>query len=138
MFKSILVPVDLTDQNQSVVQIAAEWAKQFGATLTLLHIIETLDVPMDELRDFYQDLESKVAEKLEEFAKPAQNAGIAVEGHFRYGKRTVEIVAFAEDNGHDLIIMRSHRLDPEHPGKGLLTISHQVAIAANAPVLILK
>jgi len=138
VFTSILVPVDLTDQNMSVIKVASQWAQQFGATLTLLHVIETLDVPMDELREFYQDLERKVTEKLEDFAKPAHEAGVAVEGHFRYGKRTVEIVTFAEDHAHDLIVMRSHRLNPERPGEGFLTISHQVAIAANTPVLILK
>ena len=46
MFDHILVPVDLTDRNSRALAAAARLAGD-DAEVTLLHVIETLDLPFD-------------------------------------------------------------------------------------------
>ncbi len=138
MFERIVIPVDLTDQHRAAVEMARDLARTHGSTLTLLHVIETLDVPFDELKDFYERLEEQAREGLARLARPLTGAGVDVEQVVRYGKRAREIVGFVEEQGADLVVIGSHRPDPEHPQRTLLTISHQVAIFAPCPVLVVK
>jgi nucleotide-binding universal stress UspA family protein len=42
MFTKILVPVDLSNRHQQALEAAANLAKQSGAEITLLHIIEVI------------------------------------------------------------------------------------------------
>src|ERR1051325_5477316 len=43
--QSILVPVDFSPSSKATVKYAARLAKQFGATLTLLHVVEPVATP---------------------------------------------------------------------------------------------
>jgi nucleotide-binding universal stress UspA family protein len=137
-FGRILVPVDLTRKNTVAVRAARELARPASGRVTLLHVIETLDAPPDELRDFYQRLEAKAREHLDLLARALDQAGIAVDRRIAFGKRVPEIVRQARELKVDLIILASHQLDPDDPVPGFLTISHQVAILAPCPVLMLK
>jgi len=49
-----------------------------------------------------------------------------------------EIVEHTGTIGADLIIMSSRRVDLENPSGDIGTISHQVAVMAQSPVLLLK
>lgn len=138
MFERILVPVDLSERAAEPVRVAGEMARVHGSAVTLLHVIETVDLPYDELRDFYQELEKKARAHLDALAAPLKNAGVAADAHVRYGKRTPEIITMADDEGFDLVVIGSHRLSREHFASGFMTISHQVAIVAHTPVLIVK
>ena len=44
----------------------------------------------------------------------------------------------AEATGADLIVMRSHQVDPAEPTQGWGTISHKIAILAQCPVMLMK
>ena len=126
MFESILVPVDLTPKNRRAVETARELASRPGGRVTLLHVIETLDLPFDELREFYERLEARAT---------------ALIDHCRgliAAYKVPKIVEFAEEGGFDLIILDSHRVRPGEPGKGITTISYRVAILASCPVLLVK
>ena len=63
---------------------------------------------------------------------------ISVEHHVVYGRRASEIVAFAQGREVELIAMTSRALDPDKPETAWGSISHQVAILAGCPVLLLK
>jgi nucleotide-binding universal stress UspA family protein len=107
--------------------------------LTLLHVIEAVDgVPFEELADFYGDLERRALATLDRFSRPLRDAGLVVEGRVCYGKRAREIIRYANENAFDLMVLGSHRLTPENFDSGFMTISHQVAIAARIPVLVVK
>ena len=138
MFRRIVVPVDLTAKNARAIAAARELAMQGRGQVFVLHVIEMLDAPFDELADFYKQLEARAREQLEALTRPLQEAGVLLEQHVRYGKRVAEIVRYAEERDADLILIGSHRPEPEHPKETLLTISHQVAIVASCPVLVLK
>jgi universal stress protein A len=138
MFQRILVPVDLTDRNAPAIEIAGRLVADDGGTVVLLHIIETLDIPFEELEDFYHRLEAKAMAVMGESAAPLRDAGVAFDHHVRYGDRAEEIVAFAREDGSDLLVLTSHRIDLESPGSGWTTLSYKVAILAQCPVLLIK
>jgi len=139
MFEKILVPVDLSGQNETALEHARELADHARGQVTLLHVIETIeDVPFEELEEFYQRLESRATEGLDRLAREIGAGGIAVHRQVVYGKRVREIVRFAADDGSDLIVLGSHPVDPNRPREGWITLSYQVAILAACPVLLVK
>ena len=138
MFTNILVPVDLTEKNPRAVTAALELTTQFEARVTLLHVIETIDLPFEELEEFYGRLEKKAAIGMEELAEPLLEDGRRVECCVAYGSRSREIVTHAERNEADLIIMSARPIDPDNPTQDWATLSYKVAILARCPVLLVK
>ena len=138
MFQRILVPVDLTEKNVRAVRTAGSLARRMEGEVTLLHVIETLDLPFEELEEFYERLEAKAAAAMRDLSAPLEEASLPHSQHVVYGKRGEEIVEFAEENGVDLVVLRSHRVDLEDPGAGWTTLSYKVAILAQCPVLLVK
>ena len=138
MFQRIVVPVDLTSKNVRAIEVAGELARHGGGDITVLHVIETLDAPFEELEDFYQRLEENARTHMTSLAQPLRTLGVVHRFQIRYGKRAPEIVLFSEEHQSDLIVITSHRVDPDDATRGFLTISHQVAIVAPCPVLVLK
>lgn len=138
MFERILVPVDLTEKNRPAVLAARDLARLSGGEVTLLHVIEPLDLPFEELSDFYQELEERAADRMEKLAAPLRDAGLSAHQHVVYGDRARQIVAYAQENRFQIIVVSSHRANLENPVRDLATISHKVAILAQSPVLLVK
>lgn len=138
MFERILLPVDFTSKNSRALDAALALGRGREVQITLLHVIETLDLPFEELEDFYRKLHDAAAHKLDGLARALSGPGIDVVQHVVYGRRVPEIVGYAQDNGADLIVLSSRRLNLEDPPAGLASISHQVAILAQTPVLLVK
>jgi nucleotide-binding universal stress UspA family protein len=139
MFSRILVPVDLSDRNTSAVETAAELAAASHAPVLLLHVIEEIEhVDQAELETFYRGLRARAGSVLEALRERLRGRGVPAETQLRMGRGAAEIVRCADEEGCDLAVMRSHRLDPEHPMRGIGTISHQVAMAARCAVLLVR
>lgn len=139
MFKNILVPVDLTDKNEAAVEAAASLARLTSGKVVLLHVIETLELPFDELEDFYRELEERAEPKMAQLCAPLIQAGFdSVDRVVVYGKRADEVVGYADQHDHDLIVLSSHRVDRANPGLAWATLSYKVAILAQCPVLLVK
>ena len=138
MFNRILIPVDLTDKNETALAAARELVAESG-TVVLLHVIETIaDAPFEDMQDFYQRLEEKARSAMSEMAASLDTHEVAIEQQVVYGRRASEIVAFAQEKQADLIVLSSIPLDPDNPGAAWASISHQVTILARCPVLLLK
>lgn len=139
MFRRLLVPVDLTDKNRRAVEVAADLVRGAeGAQVTLLHVIEPLDLPFAELQDFYEELEGRARESMVGLGEILEAAGITHQERVIYGDRGREIVRCAEEEDFDLLVLSSHRQDPEDPARNLGTLSHKVAILSQRPVLLVK
>lgn len=138
MFRKLLVPVDLTEKNLRAVGVARDLALETGGGVTLLHVIETLDLPYEELEEFYRQLEEKAEDVMGRLAEPLRAANVPVENRVVYGRRAEEVVSWAEREGTELIILSSHRVDLADPGAGWATLSYKVAILAQCPVLLVK
>jgi nucleotide-binding universal stress UspA family protein len=139
MFRRILVPVDLTEKSLTAVDLAYEFASQSEAEMILIHVIETIElVQFEELKPFYDRLENSARKGLHEFSERFRMSNLPVDEAVIYGKRTKGIVDYAIANSVDLIIMASHRIDPDRPGHDWSSISYAVAILSPCPVLLVK
>jgi nucleotide-binding universal stress UspA family protein len=139
MFQKILVPTDLTEKSMAAVDLAYEFAVQSKAQVVLLHVIETIEhVKFDELKEFYGRLERSARNGLQECAERFEERSLPVEHVVLYGHRTKSIVDYAVENRVDLIMMASHRVDPDRPGHDWSSISYAVAILSPVPVLLVK
>jgi nucleotide-binding universal stress UspA family protein len=133
------VPVDLTEKSLAAVDSVGDLVAGTGAEVILLHVIETVEhVPFDELKGFYERLESSARKRLQAMAEGLQPRKINVDQAIIYGHRTQEIVKCASAKNADLIVMASHRIDPERPGHDWASISYAVAILSPVPVLLIK
>jgi nucleotide-binding universal stress UspA family protein len=138
MFNRILLPVDMTQKHEAALETAQQLLRP-GGDIILLHVIETIaDAPFEDMQDFYQRLEEKAQSGMNELAGVLAEEELTVEQHVVYGRRASEIIGFAQDRDVDLILMSSRPLDPEKPETAWASISHQVAILATCPVLLLK
>jgi nucleotide-binding universal stress UspA family protein len=137
IFERILVPVDLSERVSGVL----DWAVRLsgpGTTVTLLHVIETLeDVPFEEMEEFYRKLEERAVQALDRWVDELAGRGVKAERRVIFGHRLEEVVGAATE-GPDVILLRSHAVDPQNPGRGWGTLSYRVAFLAACPVLLLK
>jgi universal stress protein A len=138
MFQTILVPVDLTPKNAGAIEVAGELAANRKGAVTLLHVIETLDLPWEEVEDFYHRLERRARAEMEDMCEPLRREEVEHRSEIVFGRRAEEVVAYAEDREVDLIVLSSHRVDLENPAAGWTTLSYKVAILAQCPVLLVK
>lgn len=138
-FQHILLPLDFTEKNQAALDVAFELAVANRAAVTLLHVIESIDLSDDEeIQEFYRQLEERAEGELELRSQRFTEAGLNVEWKIRYGKRAKEIVAFEREHDIDLIVMSSHPLDVEQPARSFATLSYQVAVLCRCPILLVK
>jgi nucleotide-binding universal stress UspA family protein len=138
-FRVVLVPVD-TAENQRAVEIAARLAGLHAdGTVILLHVIETIeDAPEDEVHEFYATLEAQARAAMDALVDGLASVPIPVERRIAYGRRAAEILATADECRADLIVLRSHRVEAGRPDARLGTLSHEVALLAGVPVLLVK
>ena len=137
MFHSVLIPVDFTDKNDDAIEMAARLVDDDGL-VTLIHVVQAVPgIDVEEEHDFYARLESAAEQKLEALGGRLDGKGVAWRAVLVVGSRAGEILATAED-GVDLVVVSSHRVDLRQPGAGAGTLSYQIAIAAPCPVLLVK
>lgn len=123
MISKILVATDGSETARKSVEYAADLAKQTGATITLLTVINksffiTQSVPAvatpTHLIEPIEDYLRQVAEAdIEEAERLCNKSGVQSERVIRLGHPVEEIIREAEESEVDLIVMGSH-------GKGAL------------------
>jgi len=139
VFRRILVPVDFTAKNERALRRARELAELEGGEVTLVHVIERLDDEIDEdLEGFYAKLEAKAEKKMTESLALLGEGKFTKRSAIVLGQRARTIADFAESEKVDVIVLSSHRVDPDRPGADWMTISYKVAILARCPVLLVK
>lgn len=139
MFRTIVVPVDLTDRNRPAVEMAARLAAPSEGKIHLLHVIETIPgFSVEEEPDFYGRLEKGASQHLESLSTPLRQRGIHVESDVVYGPRAKTILEETRKLGADLVVIQTHRIDGDRRGEGLGTLSHQIGLFAPCPVLLVR
>jgi nucleotide-binding universal stress UspA family protein len=117
--KTLLVPVDLSDASQPVLEKAAELAQQLSARIILLHIVEPVAtyVPVGATMDVIaaapppaETTESLSApdSRLKALAEPLNAAGISVEAVTLIGLAVDDILDQAAKCHADYIMLGSH------------------------------
>lgn len=139
--KRILVPVDFSDCSRKALRYAIPFAREFGASISLLSIVhvpyhgsdfEGISLPMLE-----SELRSSAVKQLEAMAAKELPAEISRDTTVRVGRPFHEIVEAAREGNADLIILATHG----HTGlKHMLlgSTAENVVRHASCPVLIVR
>jgi nucleotide-binding universal stress UspA family protein len=139
LFKNILVPVDFTRKNNVALRFACNLAKQNHSSVTLLHVIETIDyVDDEEIATFYESMKKKAHANLATAAQRFHEAKIPVSEKVMMGKRGHGIVSYAMRKKIDLIVLSSHKLNLTQVQKSWATLSYQVSTLCQCPVMLVK
>ncbi len=111
MYEQILVGVDLSEENQQVLEKAITLQKLSGAHLHIVHVVEPLthafkgDIPYD-IDAMQADLKEKSQIHLQSIVENSslENTTCAI----AIGRPEVELHLYAEENAVDVIIVGSH------------------------------
>jgi len=108
--RKILVAVDFSEYAESVLDVAVEFARHFGAELHLVHAFDVripLVTPYEVAipTAFIEEAREAAASKLEALIRKAADDGITAISHLSEVPAASAIVDLAEELGADLIIM---------------------------------
>jgi universal stress protein A len=140
--RHILAPTDFSDYSKKAISDAFELARTFGATLSLLHVLEpspylgefTLPTMGEELLG---DLERQASAALAQLLPDAQEAKVEVTRAVAIGSPSQTIVETAEAEHVDLIVMATHgRTGLSHLLIG--SVAERVVRTAPCPVLTIR
>jgi universal stress protein A len=136
--KNILVPTDFSEVSQKALEFAVPIAKQFGARITMVHVIEPLQysaltyVPMDQgfpIQHFEEELNA--------LAKRMIEPELLKEVLVRAGPAFEEITNVARDCEADLIVITTHgRTGIRHVVMG--STAERTVRHAPCPVLVVR
>ncbi len=111
--KKILVPVDFSDCSLKALRYAVPFARQFGAEVTLLHVVQPVyaagewGVDIDFAQLTLQQKEG-AGKQLKELEVEEVGENIATKTLVRVGHPATEIAGAAKELGIDLIIIATH------------------------------
>ena len=137
-YQHLLVPIDWSDPDQRAPQAALELAAQHQAMTTLIYVIEAIDDDDEDLETFYAEAERRVRDRLQSVMQPFEQAGLSVRPEIVVGQKARTIVHYTAAQSVDLIVMSSERVDLQRPETALNSISHQVSLFCQCPVMLIK
>jgi nucleotide-binding universal stress UspA family protein len=136
----ILVAVDFSDCSLEALEHTVQAAKEFGASVTILHVVEPASYGLDFALVCAGEAErtrASIEERLDQFAQVFREQGLAAEARLQCGVPAEEIVAFARKSGVDLIVMGTHgRRGFSHLVSG--SVAEAVLRQAFCPVVTVK
>ncbi|RLI29292.1 universal stress protein [Candidatus Bathyarchaeota archaeon] len=157
MFKTVLVPIDGSENSMKALTYAVEIAKQFKAKLILINVYSlpkptpispamplagpptetTPPLTIEITRELIEKTKQRAQEILKRAKDEAEKKHVPVETIVKEGKPVREIVKAAEEKNVDLIVMGARGISKI---KEILlgSVSHGVARKAHCPVLIVK
>jgi len=112
--KSILVPTDFSSSAGKALHYALSFAEQFGATITLLHVVEPAVYPTElgyipvEIDALYKTMNTSARERLAKFATEQVPPPFRASTLVRVGTPYHEITTAAKELGVDLIVIATH------------------------------
>lgn len=149
--KNILVPHAGTPAGDKALSDAIFLAKLTGATINILHVIESLPQPpkfifssteqrsiSNELRNINDFIKKGIEEELKERVKICKSKSVNSNYKITTGLPEKEIMRFAQKQGIDLIIMAKRRKIPGVKGFFKLgSVSRKILEVAKRPVLMI-
>lgn len=142
-YRHLLVPLNFHDPGGTTLQTALDLASQHQAQTTLMYVIEAIDDSEDDDREngiqaFYAELEADIREKVGGIAARFEQEGLPVRAEIVVGHGPREIVQYSASESVDLIVMRSERVDLSQPDQRVTSVSHQVSLFCQCPVMLVK
>ena len=114
--KTIIVPIDFSEQSENALKVAASLSKKHGSEIIALHMLELNEAMISSSEGFHPEQTVfliKMAEKrINEFLdKPYLQGVKQVTPIIKHFKVFSEVNDIAEKHGADMIIMGSHGSD---------------------------
>jgi nucleotide-binding universal stress UspA family protein len=141
MYKRILLPLDGSVTSEQALPHAIAQAKQFGAMLILLRVLEPLPhvrgMSVGDIATIKQQTTEWAQEYLGRLVTNAQDEGVSAQTSVVEGQPNVTILQFAEKNQVDLIVISSR-------GRSGLSrwlmgsVADRVVRGAKVPVLLVR
>jgi nucleotide-binding universal stress UspA family protein len=118
MIKRILVPLDGSELAERALPYAEELAHQFGATLVLVRVVNSVELsrsqafsgylPAEVYDTAFEDARQAAHEYLEATAKRLAADGLEVDWAMRTGDPAGEVVEHEREARADLVVMSTH------------------------------
>jgi nucleotide-binding universal stress UspA family protein len=140
-FKRILFPTDLTDASENAFPSALSLARQYGAKLYVIHVVDTgheaagFYVPHLSFERLHGELRQGAEGMLKKFCRRRLRGFEGCETHILEGEPYREIIKFVNDNKIDLVVMGTF-------GKGRMdrfmfgSTTERVMRKVNCPLLV--
>ncbi len=110
--RRILVPLDFSESSYKALAYASALAKQFGARITLLHVVQMSYMVGEygaiELPELEVQLTTSARTKLESVAREKVPAGQVDGTLIRVGPAVSEIANTAKETNADLLVISTH------------------------------
>lgn len=141
--KKILVPIDFSEHSKNALKYAVPFAKQFGAEILLLYVVEPTIYPADfsfgqvGFPNMEAEMYSRGSEELKKLAEKEIQDIVNWRIRVNTGKAFAEIVKVAAEENADLIIIATHgHTGVEHIIFG--STAEKVVRKASCPVLSIR
>ena len=112
MFGNILVAIDGSEASEKAFRRAVDEAKIWNARLNIVYVVETglfSSLPADNTVELmYRVLEKEGQDSLDKAKLAATAKGVSTSVHMKQGHAGSEIIALAEREKVDLIVLGSH------------------------------
>ena len=105
MFNKILIPVDLSEENELVLNFAVGLKSMGLKDILLAHVLEVARVSTRQIED---EIIGPVADRLSEVGKIAEENGIRVKSEILEGKVDDQIINLAKHKNISMIVTGSH------------------------------
>jgi nucleotide-binding universal stress UspA family protein len=143
IFKNILVPVDFSVHSGEAVRVASDIARQYQASITLVHVHDPLPYALpSEYMMYTPEQEARMNSEFEKMLatskRAAESAGAPrVTTRLLHGLPSTCILDFASSGRFDSIVMGTHgRTGLQHALMG--SVAERVLRKAPCPVLTVK
>ncbi len=137
VWEQMIVPVDFSDCSLDALEYGTQLAKDFGAALTLLHVLEPVAYDDDRMLAKQDRLKDEIDSQLESYTSAIQSAGVSVREIIRGGIPADTILECGRSSGCDLIVMGTHgRRGISHLMRG--SVAESVLRRSPCPVLVVK
>lgn len=113
----VLVPIDFSEASEKILHYGAAVAKQFKATLLIVHVVESFEkysaissMPHISFGELEKDLRKGAERHMERFLDKTlgEEPEVAFQSMIMAGKITEVINSVAKSEGADLIVMGTH------------------------------
>jgi universal stress protein A len=140
--QQILVPVDFSNCSKKALAYAVPFARQFGAQITLLHVVEFAPIIGTEFTEVdFTALEERARNdataQLQKLASEQLEQGVRLRAQITSGRAWSEVVEVAKVQEIDLIVISTHgHTGLKHSLLG--SIAEKVVRHAPCPVLVVR
>ena len=136
--KHVIVPIDFSDCSFDALEYGIQIAKEFGAALTLLHVLEPIPYEIDLTFNLEAHRNKRdVTVQLTSVLNTIRSHGIPAQQAIRGGAPADAILQFLRTSDGDLIVMGTHgRRGISHIMRG--SVAEALLRQAPCPVLAVK